>query len=297
MKIEVMKKVDAYGALRVYAGVTAAIVRITPALAEEYLKHNQKNRPVSRSHLQHLVEVFKRGDMILNGETIIFAADGTLLNGQHRLLACVQSGISFDSIVIRGIDTEAFSTLDGGRTRKTSEVLGMSGEANCTNLASAVQGLLSFASFGGCVRLGGLRVRATPQIAARVLHRHPCLRDSVSAMRRAGLYCNQQGYTLHYLFWTVDKNLADDFVEILANGVRVPSDIGRPFVRLREQLVSSPVKNETREAYAAKVIKAFNAERAGERPMRFSFSDREEFPRIDGLDYDALIESLVWAHV
>ena len=269
-----------------YGGVTAAIERITREVALEYLKRNVGNRPVSRSHTDHFEAVFRDRDMVLNGETIIFTSDGFLLNGQHRLIACANTGIPFDVLVVRGIDTEAFKTLDGGRKRSTADALGMAGEKYTTNLTAAIGSLIHFVDAGGeFTPSSSQQRRVTPAVAERVLAKHPKLRGSVAAMMRSSFYNVRDGYVLHYLFGRVARELADELPAVLAEG---HPDIGRPFVRLRESLIGCRVTPQNRRAVAAKTIKAFNAELAGERPRLLRFGSSEQFPVIDGLDYDGL---------
>ena len=113
-----------------YAGVTVQIMRITPAIARQMLERNKKNRPLNTLHVKNMKDMFLAGDMILNGETIIFDVDGNMLNGQHRLHGCVESGVAWDAIVVRGIDPDAFRTLDSGKKRTTGDTLALCGEVS-----------------------------------------------------------------------------------------------------------------------------------------------------------------------
>jgi hypothetical protein len=273
-----------------YAGVTVHIMRITPVVARQMLERNKKNRPLNTLHVKNMKDMFLAGDMILNGETIIFDVDGNMLNGQHRLHGCVESGIPWDAMVVRGIDPDAFRTLDGGKKRTTADTLALCGEVHTNQLSAAAQALLSFIDFGGVLRhtTSGAR-KATAPAVQRVLDAHPELRRSVQVMSRTRLYNNQYGYVLHYLFSRVNAKLADEFAEVLASG---HTDIGRPFVRLRETLIEHGPRTDMRRKNAAKAIKAFNAELNGDRPKMFKFSEIEEFPEIDGLGYEAIAESV-----
>lgn len=274
----------------IYGGVTVAIVRITPEVAADMLTRNTHNRPITKLHVRHFCEIMQRGEMVMNGETIILDANDNVLNGQHRLTACVQSGISFDSLLVRGVDIEAFKTIDGGKKRSVADALSMQGESNATNLAAAVQAFVAFIDFGGVIRMTtSSATKVTPQMVDRILQAHPGLRDSMLAMRKSKLYDNQYGYLLHYLFSTVNRRLAKDFVDCLSGP---HEDVGRPFVVLRETLISQGHRNDLRQSRAAKAIKAFNAERSGSRPKMLKFCSGEAFPSIDGLDYDALADSI-----
>jgi hypothetical protein len=288
-ELEMTVMFDDRSLAELYKHICLSIVRVTPSLAAKWLQSNQRNRPLSKRHWQFLASVMTAGDYILNGETIIFDSDNMLMDGQHRLHAVVESGVTIDALVVRGIDAQAFNTLDGGRARTTGEVLAMEGEVNSNALAGAVSQLVQFIDRGGVMYSSGSGAsnvrKATPRLTERVLSVHPGLRESVAAMRTSPVYRNQQGYVLHYLFGIVDKQLADDFVSVLCNG---SSDVGRPFNIIRESLIRTHLTTSLRCAFAGKCVKAFNAERSGDRPKMFKIGDREDFPTIDGLDYEWL---------
>lgn len=274
--------------LHKYRNVRVYIERIGPAEARRYLEANTKNRPLNKRHATRLCLSMAANEWWMNGEAIIFCIDGTLLNGQHRLTAIVQSGIAVDVMVVRGIDEAAFRTMDGVKARTTGDVLAMDGERNANNVAAAVQALVSFVDANGSVQpLITSGRKATPILTARVLNVYPQLRDSVDAMLRSRFYRNQHGFMLHFLFSLVSERLANEFAAVLAEG---DSDIGRPYLIYRESLVRTPMRPDLRRSYAAKAVKAFNAERLGHRPKMFKFSPGEEFPTIVGLDYEKLAE-------
>lgn len=276
--------------LRKYQNVSVSIERITAYDAHKYLEMNTRNRKLNHRHTQRLHAAMAAGEWWMNGETIIFGCDGTLLNGQHRLFAIISSGVAVDVLVVRGIDEEAFRTLDGGRIRTTGEVLAMTGEKSANALAAAAQALVSFVDMGGVVvSSGGYGRKATPALTEHVLQAHPKLRDSVAEMRRNTLFRNQHGYMLHYLFSVVNPTKANEFSSVLTDG---HPDIGRPFVVFRESLVRTPLRTDLRRTYAAKAIKAFNSEISGERPKMLRSSHAEDFPAIDGLDYEWLADSI-----
>lgn len=92
------------------------IESITPNKAKEYLEHNNVNRKVSMP----LVETYAR-DMLggvwqLNGDSIKFYTDGSLFDGQHRLLAIIKSGKAISTVVMREIP-KTITITDFGRKR------------------------------------------------------------------------------------------------------------------------------------------------------------------------------------
>ena len=101
--------------------------RITPEKAKEYLSKNVNNRPLSRDTVNNYAELMKKGKWVLNAQTISFTADGYLIDGQHRLTACVQANIPFTTSVVRGVERSTFSSIDCGRNRRLGQLIGMQG--------------------------------------------------------------------------------------------------------------------------------------------------------------------------
>lgn len=90
---------------------------ITPKKAAEWLKRNVANRPLSQRTVTNYATAMADRAWKLNGDSIRFNGSGDLIDGQHRLTGCVKAGVPFDSYVIRGLDHDAFDTIDQGRRR------------------------------------------------------------------------------------------------------------------------------------------------------------------------------------
>ena len=117
-----------------YSGVTINIERITPDIAADMLKANVRNRDMKNEPLKKAID---GNEWLLNGATIVFSADGVLLDGQNRLKACVDSDTPIDVIVVRGISEEAQQTMDVGAKRNLRDWAKMNGYPNVV-LACAV---------------------------------------------------------------------------------------------------------------------------------------------------------------
>lgn len=271
-----------------YSDVSVSIVRIEPHMARMMLEKNTKNRKMDKKHAERFRDAMAAGEWWMNGETIIFSTSGILLNGQHRLWAIIASGVAVDVLVVRGIDEDAFRTIDGVRSRRAGEVLAIAGELNSNKIAACVQAILAFVDAGGNPNGSTNHARrATPQTCERILAANPGIRESVKQMSRNVVFNNQHSHMLHYVFSHVSESLAQTFADVMAEG---DADIGRPFVILRESFLRVPCRSDLRRSYIAKAIKAFNAEFAGERPKMFKFLPREEFPAVAGLDYEKFAE-------
>lgn len=112
---------------------------ITPQIAQEWVTLNTRNRPVRYARVARFARDMKDGTWVLNGETVKIAADGTILDGQHRLYACIQASVSFETFVIRGLPMEAQDTIDTGAARTMGDQFDLRGESHAKILASVTR--------------------------------------------------------------------------------------------------------------------------------------------------------------
>lgn len=96
---------------------------ISPARAEEILSNNSHNRGISPSIVKRYSREMKAGEWRWdNGVPIVIAADGTLLDGQHRLNAIVHSGVTARGVSLNeGAPRDVFSTFDNGKPRDMAD--------------------------------------------------------------------------------------------------------------------------------------------------------------------------------
>lgn len=97
---------------------------VSPEYAAELLSKNDGNRRIRPSVVAKYATIIREGNWILTPEPIVIADTGRLLNGQHRLHAVIQCGISVPFLVIRNVSESVFSALDRGAIRSTADALG-----------------------------------------------------------------------------------------------------------------------------------------------------------------------------
>ena len=105
--------------------MSVTLEHITPQIAARMLEANTNNRPARNGLIQSYADDMRAGRWQMNGDAIRFNVDGQLIDGQHRLLAVVRSGLAISSLVIRNLPAEAFQTIDGGATRKAGDLLNL----------------------------------------------------------------------------------------------------------------------------------------------------------------------------
>jgi hypothetical protein len=103
--------------------VVTSVKTVTPELAGIWLSKNTRNRNYKRSNLTYIKHMMVNDLFIsLNGESIILAEDGTLLDGQHRLKSLVETGKTYDFVVVENVDKNAFTTIDVGVRRSNGDM-------------------------------------------------------------------------------------------------------------------------------------------------------------------------------
>ena len=126
---------------------------ITPEVAKALLENNTNNRSITQGHLALIKSEILLGKWQYNGQPIIIGESGRLLDGQHRLTAVVETGIPIDTVIMRGINEDAFVTIDTGKIRGGSDVLSIAGSKHGNHIASAIRKVLE--QFGGSKKCQG----------------------------------------------------------------------------------------------------------------------------------------------
>lgn len=97
------------------------IVEWTPKKAEAALKTNKNNRRIRKARVKHYAAMMKAGQWKLIHQGVAFDTQGKLIDGQHRLLAVRESGMSIPMVTATNIDNKAgVGTIDtlAARTAK-----------------------------------------------------------------------------------------------------------------------------------------------------------------------------------
>jgi len=118
--------------------MTSRTVLVTPEIALEWLKRNDHNRTFTRGTARALAAEMQRGYWKENGESIVFDANGVLIDGQHRLQAVLNSGHEYLVPVITGVQAAARPTVDTGVKRTAANNLQMADQQNSAVLAATI---------------------------------------------------------------------------------------------------------------------------------------------------------------
>lgn len=99
---------------------------VSPSQAKKWLEQNKANRSVNKAKVKQMARDIKEGHWDSTHQGIAIASDGTLIDGQHRLLAIVEAGKSVKINVT--FNATKSSHIDSGTIRTMSNRLQMGEE-------------------------------------------------------------------------------------------------------------------------------------------------------------------------
>lgn len=260
--------------------IITEVMHITPATAKNWLSTNiNRNRPLSKPNLQMLERELREGRWKVNGEAIKFDINDQLIDGQHRLTACVNTGIPIDSLVIMGIQPETFDTLDTGRSRGIADVLAINGvEAGGKygKLAAGIRTAIQLQQ--GTYVLNG---RVSNDEAIEWLHANPGITEFVNTGKMTRRLLPSAVYIgMRYLITQKHPVEAGQFFELFESGVGLTER--SPIKALRDKLVIQQGKAAKLRPLdiTAMAIKAWNLFLSGRTTVNLRYRAEEDFPAI-----------------
>lgn len=248
-------------------------VQVTPAIAQEYLESQRVNRPLSTANLKKIQNDMLAGRWHEDGGPIRFDKAGAMIDGQHRMWAIVETELTFSFLVIRGVDIAAMATMDTGKSRSVSDIIGLYDQQakDLTNLAACTTIVYRWEAG---IRGASLRNFTIANDDVLVFYREHKLALGEAARVGKKVARHVQGATTQgfalcaWIFQNLDMEDAEFFWERLMDGSNLSEDSPIRALRelfLREARSSRPKMRS--ELAAALTIKAWNAYREG-RPIK-----------------------------
>lgn len=261
------------------AGVEYEIVTVTPGQAELWLAKNTDNRRIRRAAVSRYSRDIVAGTWSENGSAIVFADDGTLLDGQHRLEACVVAHASFDTLVVRGVARTTQNTIDDGAKRTLADRFTFSGHANASAAAAICRRILMWDA--GFTDNRGT-YQPTTHEALDLIDRDPTVKPAIECavgMRNGKLLPPSIVGLCWWLFWAIDEDACQEFWTKFSTGADLYE--GNPILVLRDQVARKAHEpgRIPETVILAWVIKAWNDARDVRLRQRpYSLRPGERFP-------------------
>ncbi|MFF3864088.1 hypothetical protein [Streptomyces sp. NPDC002209] len=237
---------------------------------------------MSQRAVAGLVSAMLAGEYLLTHQPVAFDALGRLIDGQHRLAAVVQSGVTVQMWVIIGADPDTFGVVDTGLARRPAQFLRVKHSTN-------IHGALGMLRFAEACRANDGQVPDSFQFAMDV---KPCLdmlsdwpevQDYAQASDRIFRACRIPPAPLLAVLAQAARGSHPErlgtFVQRLKDGAELPSN--SPVLALRRRGMehrSGMRAFKDRVAMYGVTVKAWNAHArsASISCLKFTFHDADE---------------------
>jgi len=221
---------------------------VTPAMAKEWLTHNIHNRGVSLAQVEKYARDMKAGAWYYTNQGIGFDVNGTLTDGQHRLLACIMADVPFECLVVWNLPVEAQRVIDSGNKRSVPQQLVMFDHV--TNAAVKV-------AIANCIVAtikGYKKVSLSVNLAKEIIDLYSeeievVLSDRGAAIKGLAYTPTMAGFVLAAKV-DIDKTVA--FTDKYFKGNNL--SVGDPIMTLRNFLLTRPEKGVGANSYRRLVL-------------------------------------------
>lgn len=241
-------------------------VLITPEIAVEILKKNNINRRKKIRKVDQYTDDMKSGRCKTGtAESIKIASTGHLVDGQHRLMAVVKSGVAIEFLVAYEVDPKLMDVIDTGVVRTGADVFHIEGVKNSMMLPSIIRYYLvqktgyeknNWEAYTNTILLNAYYERESfwQSVAVKTLEWYVVFGKVMSKSEIGGFYA---------LFYDIDLHDAKDFMEKLCTGHNVKT---MAITLLRNTITNDKlsVSRMPRPVKYALIIKAWNCFRKKE---------------------------------
>ena len=258
-------------------------VMLSPSTANKWLKENDGNRHLRPSHVRFLRDQILNGEWQLNGQPIVIADDGTLLDGQHRLHAVVEADTAVPTLVVYGVDKMAYLSMDTGIRRTPADVVEKEyPEATKDLCMAAATGVhwscVIEARFHGYAGSIGGKNRATNAHVVTYLAANPhiwsCAERLLEFPKNARPVSIGQGTGLYYQFMKRDRDTADEFMRRFFTGEDLKMNDPEYILRAALQKDAQRQAHWSPPARVKMVVKTWNRIRSGKTTAKYNVAMR-----------------------
>lgn len=268
----------------VQGGRDAVRVVITPEMAMELLEGNKINRPIDQTTVNRITRQITEGKWRYNGDTIKVTKTLDILDGQHRLWAIIEAKRAVETLVVIGIDREAFETIDTLRKFRTfGDTVALEGQLKYRNYVG--QALVWLVRYDrGVLESYKAPVNRIENSDVKEAYRNNpnVVRAVERAMRLRKLVNGSLLGFFYYVVSAQNSALADEMLDILEDPGK--TKLTHPFYLLRAYLASDQTKKEAVKTIAL-MIKAANAAFRGAELRTLEWRNQgrspERFPVLD----------------
>src|SRR5678815_3923025 len=99
------------------------IFNVTTELASKWLERNTRNRDLRDDIVQRYAGDMRAGRWMVTGDAIGFDKNGAIVNGQHRLWAVLEAGVTVPMLVTFNLEPDVVRVLDDHLKRKLTDIV------------------------------------------------------------------------------------------------------------------------------------------------------------------------------
>jgi len=272
--------------------VMPVVLDIDNAMAQVLLDYNEGNRNIKPSKLDQYKRDMVEGRYKTNGESLIVAKSGRLNDGQHRLHAMLDTGLTFRSVVSFGVSPDAIETIDLGSARSAGDALSIDDVPNAATTSSLLKLMVSYERTmkegkvpAGTIQLGSNSRVTVPEIRQRFINSENADRALITdaatyanshSKSFQGLLTPQQVAFTFWLLGSINQQAAVGVLDKIRTQMGfTPGDpVFAAYTHLKKM---KPGKN-TNDRISV-VIYGWNLMRRGKTVNRFSLPDVIQKPR------------------
>lgn len=257
---------------------------ITPLTAEKLLASNHANRPLSKSVVEKYVKEMKSGTWVLNGDSIRVDKNDCLLDGQHRLTACIVSGVPFSTLLITGIEPSVFTTIDIGKNRNASDTLALKGYTNTQSLATVIKFLMTFQHTKKVSTFDGGRATSNQSVLDFIEENPDVYVDTVEFRNRYTAAIKFTGVSAGGALFHIIKKKSPELAHFMFKSISTGAGLGEDSVILkyRNKMLSNTIEGKSmRCGYKALLlIRLWNKLKTTGDKGLLRWNNEETFPKI-----------------
>jgi len=216
------------------------------------------------------------------GELIKVSKTNRLLDGQHRLMAVIESGVKVNFHICYGLEDDVFDVIDTGKGRSGGDALHILGVKNATNLAAMIQVFNRLINGKSLVRGGAMTRKASnKEIVSMYLSNKAKFEKAIIEAERwhrgvsKVMPMSEIGGFYLYLC-TVSESAAFEFFTQLCIGDRITN---KTILLLRRRITDNKVSKThkmTPDVKLGLMLKAWNYFRRGVEVKMLQYNDGDE---------------------
>ena len=247
------------------------LVTVTQEMAREWLERNGHNRPLSPSQVKYFERQLKSGKAATTHQGIARDTNGNVHDGQHRLTAIRNTGISWTMWVASDCLPEDFNKIDRNKVRSIADLLHIHGHKNSKHVGAV--GKLAWNWYHGNAAFSG---KPDDQEIHDLIEQFPSLED-VPRITIQG--CGVVPALMSFLCYIGPEGFVEEF-QLSAEGLGEPTaDSSAARLAAKYRRWHSESKRITPKLALAWFILAANDQVIGREPRSISYRETQQFPK------------------